>query len=226
MSEAAKYSAIESMRDGSRVEIRALRPEDRADLLASIGRASDQSLYRRFFGAKRGFTEREIEFYSNVDFTSHVALVAVVEEDGLPAIVGGGRYVVVQAGQAEAAFAVIDSYQGRGIGAALMRHLAAIARAAGLRELIAEVLPDNAPMLKVLLSLDSRSSPATSLMSMRCAGLASRNAMIGTRLCPPARMRPSWPANSARIVSVSSSVRGTWRTKGAGFIGFPAASIL
>ena len=84
MSEAAKYSAIESMRDGSRVEIRALRPEDRADLLASIGRASDQSLYRRFFGAKRGFTEREIEFYSNVDFTSHVALVAVVEEDGLP----------------------------------------------------------------------------------------------------------------------------------------------
>ena len=149
MSEAAKYSAIESMRDGSRVEIRALRPEDRADLLASIGRASDQSLYRRFFGAKRGFTEREIEFYSNVDFTSHVALVAVVEEDGLPAIVGGGRYVVVQPGQAEAAFAVIDPYQGKGIGAALMRHLAAIARGAGLRELVAEVLPENAPMLKV-----------------------------------------------------------------------------
>ena len=36
-----------------------------------------------------------------------------------------------------------------GIGAALMRHLAAIARSAGLHELIAEVLPDNAPMLKV-----------------------------------------------------------------------------
>ena len=32
---------------------------------------------------------------------------------------------------------------------ALMHHLAAIAREAGLKELIAEVLPDNAPMLKV-----------------------------------------------------------------------------
>ena len=62
----------------------------------------------------------------------------------------GARYVVVQPGRAEVAFAVIDQHQGQGIGAALMRHLVEIARAAGLRELIAEVLSDNAPMLKVL----------------------------------------------------------------------------
>jgi ribosomal protein S18 acetylase RimI-like enzyme len=55
----------------------------------------------------------------------------------------------VQPGKAEVAFAVVDQYQGQGIGAALMRHLAAIARGAGLEELIAEVLPDNIPMLKV-----------------------------------------------------------------------------
>jgi len=47
------------------------------------------------------------------------------------------------------AFAVVDQYQGKGIGAALMHHLGAIARGAGLKELIAEVLPDNMPMLKV-----------------------------------------------------------------------------
>ena len=47
------------------------------------------------------------------------------------------------------AFAVIDEFQGQGIGAALMRHLATIARAAGVKELVAEVLPDNIPMLKV-----------------------------------------------------------------------------
>jgi RimJ/RimL family protein N-acetyltransferase len=32
----------------------------------------------------------------------------------------------------------------------LTRHLAVIARAAGLRKLVAEVLPENAPMQKVL----------------------------------------------------------------------------
>jgi GNAT superfamily N-acetyltransferase len=47
------------------------------------------------------------------------------------------------------AFAVIDAYQGQGIGAALMRHLAFLARSGGIKELIAEVLPENTPMLKV-----------------------------------------------------------------------------
>jgi RimJ/RimL family protein N-acetyltransferase len=149
MLEAGKYSAIETMRDGRQVEIRALRPDDRADLVAAVGRTSTQSLFRRFFAVRRGFTEREIAFFVNVDFVDHVALVAVVEEGGKPMIVGGGRYVVVQPGKAEVAFAVVDQFQGQGIGATLMRHLAAIAREAGLQELIAEVLPDNTPMLKV-----------------------------------------------------------------------------
>jgi L-amino acid N-acyltransferase YncA len=47
------------------------------------------------------------------------------------------------------AFAVIDSWQGHGLGALLMRHLAGLARQSGLRELVAEVLPENTPMLKV-----------------------------------------------------------------------------
>jgi GNAT superfamily N-acetyltransferase len=64
----------------------------------------------------------------NVDFTDHVALVAVVKEGGRRMIIGGGRYIVVRPGTAELAFAVVDKYQGRGIGAALMRHLAALAR--------------------------------------------------------------------------------------------------
>src|SRR3954467_92692 len=149
MSETAEYSVIETLRNGRRVEIRALRPDDRAGLVAAVGRASAQSLFRRFFAAKRGFTEQEIAFFVNIDFTNHVALVAVVEEDGRPVIVGCGRSLVGQPGTAEVAFAVVDEHQGQGIGAALMRHLAAIARRSGLNELIAEVLPENVPMLKV-----------------------------------------------------------------------------
>ena len=132
MSEAATYSARETLRDGRRLEIRALRPDDRPDLEAAVGRVSDQSLYRRFFEIKRHFSEQEIAFFLNVDFVNHVALVAVVEK-GVPVIVGGARYVLVQPGQAEVAFAIVDEYQGQGIGAALMRHLAAIARRAGSR---------------------------------------------------------------------------------------------
>ena len=149
MSEVSQYSEVGALRDGRPVEIRALRPEDRDDLIAAVRRIGTDSLYRRFFAVKREFSEKETSFFVNVDFVNHVALIAVVEEDGKPTIAGGGRFIVVSPGQAEVAFAVVDEYQGQGIGTTLMRHLVAIARRAGLRELIADVLPDNRQMLNV-----------------------------------------------------------------------------
>jgi RimJ/RimL family protein N-acetyltransferase len=143
------YAATEILRNGQRIEIRALRPHDRDDFIAAVNRASTQSLYRRFFSVRRHFSETETAFFLNVDFVNHVALVALVEENSRPTIIGGGRYVVVQPGQAEIGFTVVDKYQGQGVGALLLRHLAAIARQAGLHELIAHVLPDNRAMLKV-----------------------------------------------------------------------------
>ena len=149
MVELSNYSAVEKLRNGERIEIRALKPQDRDDLMAAVDRTSSDSLYRRFFAVRRHFTETEESFYLNVDFVSQVALIAVADANGQPIIIGGGRYVVGEPGQAEVAFTVVDKYQGRGVGAALLRHLAVIARQAGLRELVAYVLPDNRAMLKV-----------------------------------------------------------------------------
>jgi GNAT superfamily N-acetyltransferase len=126
-----------------------LRPHDRAGLLAAVSQSSPQSLYRRFFSPKRGFTEQEVARFVNVDFVNHVALVAELEEGGREVIIGGGRYAVGEPGRAELAFVVVDRFQRQGVGAALMRHLAVIARAGGVKELSAEVLAENIPMLKV-----------------------------------------------------------------------------
>jgi ribosomal protein S18 acetylase RimI-like enzyme len=147
--QADNYSAIETMRDGRRLEIRALTPNDQSDLMAAVARTSAESLRRRFFVAKRSFTDQEAAFFVNVDFVNHVALVAVIEECDRLVIAGGGRYIVVRPGEAEIAFAVVDQYQGCGVGKALMRHLAAIAQASGLDRFVAEVLPENLPMLRL-----------------------------------------------------------------------------
>jgi GNAT superfamily N-acetyltransferase len=149
MIDAPNYSATETLRDGRTVEIRAQRPQDRQGMLAAIARYSTGSLYRRFFAVKREFSDKETDYFIDIDFVNHVALVAVDNDSGQPTIVGGGRYVVVQSGQAEVAFAIVDAYQRLGIGSALMSHLAVLGREAGLREFIAEVLSENVPMLNV-----------------------------------------------------------------------------
>jgi RimJ/RimL family protein N-acetyltransferase len=147
MFNAATYTATEHLRDGRMCEIRALKPNDEADLLTAVGRIGAQSLYRRFMGAKSGFSDKERAFFLNVDFVNHVALVAVVKEGDRAAIVAGGRYIVEKPGTAEVAFAVVDDYQDRYC--AVCCATAALAREAGLKEFTAEVLPDNTPMLKV-----------------------------------------------------------------------------
>src|SRR5262245_23709886 len=105
MSLGADYLSVERFRGGT-IEIRALRPDDKADMLAAIDRTSPQSRQRRFFVPKRGFSDSEIAFFMNVDFVNHVALVALINKDGHSEIVGGGRYVIVKPGQAEVAFVV------------------------------------------------------------------------------------------------------------------------
>lgn len=149
MSDPATFSVFETLRNRRRIEIRALRPEDRSALLLAVKRASDRSLYRRFFGIRREFSDAEVTAFVNVDFKSQVALVAVTDENGLEVIAAGARYIIVRPGTAEIAFTVLDDYQRQGLASVLLRHLAALARAAGLSTLLAEVLPENTAMLRV-----------------------------------------------------------------------------
>ena len=94
-----------------------------------------------------------------------------IAEDRRSVIAGGGRYIVVQPGQAEIAFVVIDAYQNQGVGTILMRHLAVLARDAGLKELVAEVLPENTAMLKLFKKFgfrtDSKKSPQVAHLTLQ-----------------------------------------------------------
>jgi RimJ/RimL family protein N-acetyltransferase len=144
-----RYAVVETLRDGTRLEIRDQRVEDRADLQDAFGRMGPQSRYYRFFSPKQHFSEAEAARFMDVDFVNHVALVAIVQKADKREIVGAARYMVSGPGTAEVAFGVDDAHQGLGIASVLIKHLAAIARGAGLVAFEAEVLADNAPMLKV-----------------------------------------------------------------------------
>jgi GNAT superfamily N-acetyltransferase len=149
-SDPRRYEAEARSLEGARVHLRAIRPDDKRALAEGFARLSDRSVHFRFFSAKRRLTEQELRRFTELDFRTHVALVAEMGDPLAP--VGVGRYVVrdgERSERAEVAFAVDDAHQGHGIGTLLLRHLAAIARAQGLAAFEAEVLGDNRTMLEV-----------------------------------------------------------------------------
>jgi GNAT superfamily N-acetyltransferase len=134
------------LRDGTAMRLRPIRPDDGPGLLALYDRLSPESLYFRFFAVPdkdRG----KAEYLTHVDYDRRYAVVA--EMAG--AIVGVARWerLADRPGHAEVAFTVADDLQGRGLGGALFRRLAALARARGITVFEAEVLKNNERMLRV-----------------------------------------------------------------------------
>ena len=152
-SDLVNYNSAEHLRNGRSLTIRAIRPDDKGLVIDALSKVSPQSLYFRLFSGKRKFSDDEMNQIVAVDFVNVVALVAVLEEDGLDKIVGGGRYVRIgpsDTGQkAEVAFLIDDPHQGLGIGSRIFKHLVEIARDSGITHFEAEVLPSNAPMLRL-----------------------------------------------------------------------------
>jgi len=147
------YTSTEHLRDGRPLIIRAIRPDNKGSLIDALNKVSPQSLYFRLFSGKRKFSDEEMNQMTAVDFINIVALVAVLDEDGSDKIVGGGRYIRIGpsgTGQrAEVAFLIDDAHQGLGIGSRIFKHLVEIARESGITHFEAEVLPSNAPMLRL-----------------------------------------------------------------------------
>jgi GNAT superfamily N-acetyltransferase len=131
--------------DGTRVRLRLVRPDDKPLLVAGFERFSPESRYRRFFAPKSALTEAELRYLTEVDGTDHFALCATVEESGELRGAGVARFIRMKdpPDAAEAAVAVADDLQGRGLGRLLLQRLAAAARERGVTRFRSDVLARN-----------------------------------------------------------------------------------
>jgi len=134
---------------GLRVLLHPQRPADRELYLNALGSMSLESLRTRFFAARRP-PDAVVERLLHIDYIDHVAWVAVAEGEGGRQL-GIGRYVVsaIDATKAELAVAIIDAYQGKGLGTLLVGALGCAAQSRGLAVLTASVLADNRAMRAV-----------------------------------------------------------------------------
>jgi RimJ/RimL family protein N-acetyltransferase len=127
--------------------VRAIRPDDAAELQVFHQRLSADTIRNRFFGAHPRLPDEEARRFTSLG-GGQQALVAILDYH----IVGVGRYIRPRAGAAaEVAFVVQDGYQGHGIGTELFTLLARIGWDDGIRRFVADTYADNRAMLDVFM---------------------------------------------------------------------------
>jgi nucleotide-binding universal stress UspA family protein/GNAT superfamily N-acetyltransferase len=142
-----------TLRDGARVTLRPIAPEDKPLLAAIFERLSEESRYRRFFTTKNELSPADLDYLVDVDHSDHEAIIAIDPLSGKA--LGVARYIRSKgdAEVAEVAVTVADDWQGRGLGRALLDRLTYRARREGVRRFSALVQGDNPGALVLLAGL-------------------------------------------------------------------------
>jgi len=140
-----------TLKDGARVLIRPVLPEDEPRLVTLYGRLSRDTKYQRFFTVRNRLPPDWAHYFANVDYRRRMALVAERDLDWRPELIGVARYEPsADEDTAEVAIVVQDYWQGRGLGRILLEEILRAAEASGIRRFRAYTLADNHRMLAML----------------------------------------------------------------------------
>jgi len=137
------------LRDGSVITLKVADATDHDAVRRFFHDLSPESLRRRFFAMAEPSDELVARLCDSTDPSRTLTLLCMRQIGGDARPIAIGTYIGDGGGVAEAAFAVADAFQGRGLGTVLLERLAAIASAHGLRRFEATTLPENAAMLEV-----------------------------------------------------------------------------
>lgn len=144
------FNEVVTLKDGSRVTLRPIRPDDAPRLQEAFSRLTPQTIYMRFLQAAKGLTDQQARELAEVDYQKRMAIVGYILEGGHERLVVVARYGMLERkeqGLAEAAIVVRDDYQMRGLGKIAMQRLVRYASEHGVRGLVANVSANNSPVL-------------------------------------------------------------------------------
>jgi GNAT superfamily N-acetyltransferase len=158
--EQSQDERLVELTDGGKVLLRPIAPEDGSLLAAAYERLSGESRRRRFLAAPAKLAPEDLRYLTDVDGRRHHALIALDPVSG--ELVGEARWVRDQERRdtAEVAAFVIDDWQGRGVGTALLTELTSQARERGLSRYRAIVSADNRQVLVALARLGGTATTA------------------------------------------------------------------
>jgi len=146
--------------DGAILSLRAIQPSDKSALSAGFEQLSVESRRRRFFVAKSGLSDNELQYFTEIDGVDHYAIVAIAPTsmDRAPNVVGVVRIVRTDDDPAVAELAIViaDSWQSRGLGRRLLERIVAAAAERGIEKICATSLSGNEQIRSLFEQYDGR----------------------------------------------------------------------
>jgi acetyltransferase len=142
-----------TLKDGTQVIIRPIRPEDADHLQDTFDHLSMETIYLRFLSFRKELPDEEARYLATVDYDKRMAFVGVCQKDGRDIVIGVARYTLLDTKHpkiAESAVVVQDEYQGRGLGKQLLRRLVLYAHASGIHHLRGNLQVGNNRMLDLV----------------------------------------------------------------------------
>ena len=148
-----EFSQPGTLRDGTPLTIRVMRPDDRDRIVAAFGKLDANTVYTRFFGPRKEIPAATLDRIAAIDFVKLAGIVATIGSGADETVIASATYVGIPtsdgARAAEVAFTVEEDYQRQGLASRLLAALAVLARRHGIARFEAEVLTGNAAMLSV-----------------------------------------------------------------------------
>lgn len=135
-------------RKGLNIRLRPAKITDEQLLKDFFYSLSEDSLYKRFFSARKDMPHKRLQEFVVVDYSRKMEILATVEEKDKEIIIGLGQYELnSDMHLAEVALVVKDSFQGQGVGRELLSYLILLARRQGLLGFTGDVLVANRSMV-------------------------------------------------------------------------------
>jgi GNAT superfamily N-acetyltransferase len=145
-------TTIVDLTDGTPVRVRPIIPADKPRIAEGLAALSAESRYLRFLRPVDHLSPEELTYLTEIDYRTHFAWGAELARGRDHPGIGLARYVCLPEDPttAEAAIAVLDQYQGRGLGGILLSLLAESALENGVERFRSYVLSDNRKVLEAL----------------------------------------------------------------------------
>lgn len=161
-------SRQETLSDGTWVLIRPILPSDKDRLEEGMKRMSPESRYLRFLHYFETLRPAELRYLTEIDYRNHFALVALSLDDPELRGLGVARYIrdKQEPKSAEAAVAVIDAFQRRGLGTLLLTRLVETARENGVENFVAYITPEHPAVSHLLSSVEATVANADGLLKV------------------------------------------------------------